>query len=237
MSMRLKSLLLLSVFALAALALAQGVSLKRQVKEGDTHSYRMSLSFSMWGEEALYTSVLTEKVIKVEPNGTYAVETTQTDYKAKFGEEEMTLSSEDLPKATRVLTPAGEIVQLQGDLTNEAAYRLSNLDVFRPSDMSVSTGDTWKVELKANADTGTKATTIDYKVEAAEKVGDWDTLPVTFSYKETEGSDPATAEGKYWIRTSDGLVVKMEADWKNAPIPGANGAVNAKVSYLLEPPK
>lgn len=233
--MRFRPLFALIPVLVAALALAaQGINVRRVPKEGETHAYRMNIAFSMFGTDASYNSLLTEKVLKVEADGSYAVETTQSEYTARFDSEEMPLPAEDLARSVRTLSPSGEVLKLQAEITNDSAYRLSNLDVFRPSDKPVNVGDTWKVELKPNVEQGTKAATADYKVEAAEKVGDADTLQISFTYKETEGTEPASAEGKFWIRTSDAVIAKMDAEWKNAPIAGAQGAVTAKVSYLLE---
>lgn len=217
--------------AAGAAVLAQEISLAWSPKQGDALTYALKMEFSLFGDIAIYTSKVTEKVVEAAPDK-FVIETTQTDYKVTVFGEEGTVNDKDMPKAQTVFSLSGDVLELRGDLVNDAAYRMANLTAIRRPEKAVKVGDTWVREIKGDLKTGVLGAKANYKVEAEEKVKEVDALVTSFEYLEVEGADPARSNGKVWFAKQGGRVLKVEATWTSAPIPGAPAPVNG--SYLLE---
>jgi hypothetical protein len=95
-------------------------------------------------------------------------------------------------------------------------------------------GDDWSVDLAVDAKSRPVAIKAEYKVEAQEKVGSFDTFKVKTVVKETTGAEPASADGFIWVNIADGSMVKYEATWNNPPFAGLPGQLTAKVSIVRE---
>lgn len=218
----------LTVAALAALSLAQSVSLKRVAKEGDVAKYKMRAEVDIQGMSATVSLNMNEKILKIADNGDITTESSQTDLKVKLGDQDVDAPQNDAPQVT-VSKATGEVVELKGDMVDGTAYRMAAMSSFYMPGKDVAVGDSWETKIAKNDKLGIVAATAKYKIEKTEKVGDFDAVQITFEYKETEGNEPASASGKIWISTKDGSMVKLDGEWKNAPFPGAPMPINAKV--------
>lgn len=218
---------------MSALVIAQDVSLAWAPKAGESHTYHLALEFSLFGDTATYASKVHEKVTEVGADR-YTVETTQTDYKVSVFGEEGTVNDKDMPKSQTVFSMSGDVLEIRGDLVNDAVYRMANLTAIRRPDKPVKVGDTWAREVKGDLKTGTLSAKVTYKAEAEEKVGDKDALAVSFDYTETEGADPARSVGKVWFAKDGGLMLKVDTTWSSAPIPGSQTPVTGTMKLDLE---
>ena len=224
--------LMIAALSMAAIAIDDAISLKRAAKAGDVAKYRLKADVELQGMEANFTTLITEKVSKVESNGNYVLESTQSDGKVSFSGQEM-----DVPGSVQTFTykPNGEVVEIKAENVDASVYRTAILTSFIFADKAVKVGDDWTFEIKKDEKTGTVPAKQTYKVEAEEKVGDVDTFKVKFSTKETEGGDSAAScEGTAWISKKDSTLVKSEGVWKNVPFPGAPGPINAKYTMARE---
>jgi hypothetical protein len=213
----------------AAMALAQGGStLQRVVKVGDTMRYRLKAEIELAGEQAVFSALVTERVVRVDPGGDYVVESIQADGKVGFAGQEFEAPPSPPSSTTYRLT--GEVVQIRGEMNDENAYRIANLSLVRTPGKSVGVGDTWSHKVAADAKTGGVPIEANYRIEGEEKIGQWDTLKIKMSVRETEGSEPASNEALVWMSKTDGSMVKLESKWTNAPIPGAPGPVNGQIT-------
>ena len=218
---------------MSALVFAQDASLAWAPKAGETHTYALHIEFSLFGDTAVYTSKVQEKVTEASGDR-YTVETSQTDYKVSVFGEEGTVNDKDMPKAQTVFASNGDVLEVRGDLVNDAVYRMANLTAIRRPDKPVKVGDTWTREAKGDLKTGALSSKVNYKVEAEEKVGERDALAVSFDYTETEGTDPARSVGKVWFEKTGGLVLKVETTWSSAPIPGSQNPITGTMKLELE---
>jgi len=214
--------------ALALLAAAQDVNLGWKPKLGDTQTFTLRMEFTLFGDVAVYTAKVHEKVIEATADKV-VVDTTQSDYKVMLFGDEGTVSDKDLPKAQTVFALNGDVLEVRGDLVNDATYRMANLTAVRRPDKNVKVGDTWEREIKSDTKTGVLAAKATYKAEGEEKLNSVDALIVSFEYGETEGSDPAKSVGKLWFAKNDGRLLKSEATWSSAPVPGAPSPLNGTV--------
>jgi hypothetical protein len=224
--------LFVAALSVAALAVQDGISLKRQAKAGESVKYRLKADVEIQGMEANFSALVVEKVTKVESNGNIVLESVQSEGKVSFSGQEM-----DVPGATQtyIYKPNGEVLEIKAEAVDSSVYRTANLTAFIVSDKPVKVGDEWTTEIKKDEKTGAMAAKGTYKVEADEKIGDLECLKVKYSTKETEGGEAAaTCEGFAWINKKDGSLVKSEGAWKNVPFPGAPGPINAKFTMVRE---
>jgi len=230
MKKRIHSIGVLAIIALSAVAMAavDGFSIARKPKEGDTHKYKMTADVDISGLPISVKGLLSEKVTKVEADGSFTQEETQIELKAVINGAEQDIPSSG--SSTMVYLPSGEIKSIAGDEGKAESYRMANLALVYNPGKALNVGDTWSYEIKANKDTGAVAAKADYKLLGEEKVGTVDTLKIQATVKETAGDAPASSDGTVWISKEDGSAIKSDAKWVNAPFPGAQGQlINATV--------
>jgi len=225
--------LFVAALSVAALAVQDSVNLKRAVKEGDTAKYRLKGTVDFQGQDIVMTMLITEKVTKVESNGNYTVESTESEGKVDFGGDQQDIPGETM---STIYKATGEVVDVKTDADKKpSAIRLANLQSFVVQDKAVKVGDEWATEVKKDAASGAFALKGTYKVEAQEKVGEIDCYKVKFSAKEAEGGDAAASvDGYSWVNIKTGLSEKTEGATKNAPYPSAPFPVNLKFSMTHE---
>jgi len=225
---------LVAALGLIALVFATPFTLKRQPKTGDTIKYRFAMIFNVNGVDVTYTSLLTDRVTSVDPSGNYTVQTTQTEFKATLGDQDAPMKSTDVQPTYTTYSPSGAILQIRGQQP-ENAYRVANLGAVHLPDKPVNIGDTWSASVQPDASTGTVALAATYNVIGPQEIGPYGAVAVKLSYKEATASNPAMSDGTVWINPADGTVVKMDVDWKNAPVLGLTTHVNAHLNYTREP--
>jgi hypothetical protein len=230
MNRRIHSIGVLAVIALSAVAMAavDGFSVARKPKEGDTHKYRMTADVDLGGVPITVKGLLSEKVTKVETDGSFTQEETQIELKATVAGQETDIPSSG--SSTMIYLPTGEVKSIAGDEGKAESYRMANLGIIYDPGKPLNVGDAWSFDIKANKDTGAVDAKADFKLLGEEKVGDVDTLKIKATVKETSGATPASSDGTVWISKADGSLIKSEAKWVNAPFPGAQGQlINATV--------
>ena len=143
--------------------MAQDVSLAWKPKQGDTQTFALRMEFTLFGDVAVYTAKVHEKAAEVSADK-IVVETTQSDYKVTLFGDEGAVSDRDLPKSQTVFAPNGDVLEVRGDLVNDATYRMANLSAVRRPEKPVKVGDTWEREVKSDVKTGVLAAMATYKV-------------------------------------------------------------------------
>lgn len=235
MKMKLSMLGIIAVVAISATALAitDGFRISRKPKEGETIKYRMTADVDFGGMAIKAKFLVAEKVTKVEADGTYKVEQNRLEGKVDVNGQE-----QDAPgggASTTTYAANGEVKEVTGDNTTGDTYRMANLGVLIDPAKDLAINDTWTYEGKADKKTGAVAVKGEFKLLGEEKIGEWDTLKVKATLKETEGTDPASSDGTIWINKADGTAVQMESKWVNFPFPGAPAPINATVKMVREP--
>ncbi len=236
MKTKLQMIGLMAVAASTALGVVvDGLTVSRKPKEGESARYKMQADVDFGGMALKAKFVVSEKVTKVEADGTYKVEQAQLE-----GKIDMNGQEQDLPSgnpSTTVYAKDGTVKEITGDQTTADTYRMANLGVVFDPGKPLNVGDTWSYDFKKDAKTGAVAAKGTYKLLAEEKVGSFDTLKIQVNVKESEGTDPAANDGTVWISKTDGSVVKMDQKWTNAPFPGAPAPINATVKMDREEAK
>lgn len=226
-------LALSALLAIGAVALAgQEFTLKRVAKVGDVIKMKMSVDAEFAGTPIKVTATSIDKVIKIDENGNITTESTQTNMKIKFGDQEFDQES-DSPRVY-VSKPNGEIVEIKGDGVDNGYWRMANMNVFRMPDKPVKVGDKWTFEIAKDSKTGAVAAKHEYEVLGVEKVGRFECLKIKNTFKETEGSEPASSTATLWVDLVDGSLVKAEASQNKVPIPEAPAPMDMKITLERE---
>ncbi len=224
------------LIAAAALSLAASArlddptfTLKRVAKVGDTITYKLTVDAEFGGQKINVTAKTVDKVVKADDKE-IQVESKQEETKIKFGDQEMDAPSEGA--STTSYDARGLITDIKGENADSNAYRMANLTLVATPEKAVKKGDKWSHEFKGDDKKGSRAAKADYEVLDTEKVGGLDTVKVKWTYKETEGTEPASSEGTIWLHATDFSIVKVVGSLKGAPIPGAPAPMD--LTYTLE---
>lgn len=200
--------------ALAAVGQTQdSVELKRVPKKGEEAIYQTVLDVELQGQKITLFSTLNEKVLLMQENGNYIVETkySNTHRSTKDTDTEFTVEPDIMTYAA-----SGEIVAIRSKATS-SLYRGANLLGIYLPDGPVKKDDVWKKQIKGDAKLGTVDLTVEFKVVGREKVGSFDCLIVNGTTKELSGKDPASTEQILWLNVADATLVKRTVTFKNLP--------------------
>lgn len=206
----------------------QSYTLKFNGKEGDVMKYKLVIELDFGGQAVVATGSSTNKITKIEADGTRSIESTSGDLNVKFGEQEMTMPG--LPPVTTVHKANGELVEVKGDGADADAYRRARLQSFVNPDKAVKVGDKWSFEQKSSKFNGVGAGKTEVEVLAVEKVGDHETLKLKITFKENGSDSALEATGTLWISTKDGELVKSVMNVKNYPVAGAPMPIEGKIT-------
>lgn len=203
------------IFALAAMAMGQGYKLARTPKLGQELKYRLFAEFELVSTTATMTALITEKVVALDINGNFTVESRQLEGKQKIGSQEQALR--DTAGEMAVYTARGEVVEIKGKDNAGVKARLSRLNSIVAPDREIKVGDGWSHTYLGSPMSGGIGGKAAYKALALEKVGERNALVVQFDYKETTGAMKAESTGKAWLDVETGELLKLDAQWKNVP--------------------
>jgi hypothetical protein len=196
---------------------AETYTLRWTPKAGDKLAYTTEASMQLNGAPSLIKSKSTEQVLKVDPDGTYSVQSSDQGSVIFSGQEF------PMPSTIKVTLyrPNGEIVSISGDQVDPTSYRAANLTILKRPDAPVAIGDTWTEDLKADPKSGAVEVKVLYKLDSIEKVGDTDALKIIATAQEAEGAEAGSVSAIYWISKADGSLVKYSGKWANVTFSGA----------------
>lgn len=220
----------IAMLSVAAVAFAaQGILIKRTPKEGDVLKYRLKAEIEIAGTNATFGGLVTEKVLKVAADGTYEIESSQSEAKVVLGGQEMEVP--DQGATVTAFKPGGEVVEIRGNDANANNYRMANLNnLFEPTS-EVKPGDTWTREIKGDTKTGAVDATAKFKFVGEEKVGSKDALKIEANFAE-KGGDGAKSDYTIWLDKADFTMLKMSAKWINVPMAAAPAPLNGSVEIV-----
>lgn len=224
----------IAALSLTAMAIQEGIVLKRTSKVGDTAKYRMKAEMDFGGQAATFSGLITEKVTKVADDGQYTVQSTTSEGKVTMNGSEIPGAGDTAETTSTTFKPNGEVVTIISEQSDPNMYRMGNLESLRFPDTALKVGSTWEVNVKKD-DKGSVEAKGTYQVLAREKVGTWDCFKIHGTFKESTGADGAGVDATYWVNVADGAMVKLSGTFTNAPFPGAPAAIpSAKVEMNRE---
>jgi len=206
--------LLIFIAILGACVQAQeNVALKRVPKRNEETVYQTVLEVEMQGQKITLFSTLNEKILTVQANGSYTVETRYSNTHRSTNDTDTEFAVEP---DVMTFAPTGEIVAIRSKAT-PALYRGANLMGIYLPEAPVSKDGGWKKLVKGDPKLGTVDLSAEYKVVGFEKVGSFDCIIVNGTIKELTGQTPASAEQTIWLSTADATLVKRTVTLKNLP--------------------
>lgn len=197
-------------------ALADTFSLQRQAKVGDELTYRFTASFQLGSDKIEISGETLDRVTAVSEDGTITYRSTQRGLTVRTPDAEQKIEEESVTEmvigADRVLKSMGSAVE--GDTSS---IRLGMLATIRRPDQPVKVGDKWSATIPPLVK-DISPVQASYEILGTEKIGDWETVKIKLSARETEGDVKASSEGTVWISIADGSSVREQYTIKNAPI-------------------
>jgi hypothetical protein len=190
-------------------------------KAGDASDYKENVSLTISGQSVTIDTALHQVIDSVTADGGLQITQTESGTVVKVAGQ-VAPAPEAKPQVLSFL-PDGELKEAKVDGADGNWYRLFNLSVFIHPDTAVKIGDSWTKVLPANKTTGAVPFKAVYTLVGKEKVGNWNTLKVTYKINETDTDSPASGEGTLWINADDSQLVKQETKFSNAQFPGGAG--------------
>ena len=220
-----------AVLAAASFALAtDGSTLQRTPKVGDVAKYAVTVNVDTQEGRVTINMLDTRTVTDVQSNGDYTEEANDTGGSRVMGAQKLAVPD---AKITTSYHANGQAFKITGDGVDAKAYRIEALNDFYSPGKSVKPGEKWTFVSKADPTVGTRNVTMNYTVEAEEKVGTHDTYRISYTGTE-DGDSPGSVSGKVWVDVASGEIVKADLALKSAPIPQADAPYDLTVSVLRQ---
>lgn len=220
--MRAARALLLFALATASVAAEEpSYDLLWKPKPKDALDYKLTLVIDVQEYRFNFESDLLMKVLKVDENGDYELETSTKNSKISFqGEEEMVPEENDptiekySSKGERLSQPDKKDdsgADEEDEDANPIGKVLSEVTNFIAPEKPVKKGDKWVRDVKGDEKAKVEAAKLEYEVVGKEREGDFEVIRVDYKYKQTEAREPVTAEGTFRIKKDDFSLVSFEA--------------------------
>lgn len=223
---RTRSFLVIASLAMMSLAWTQEYTLKINVKEGDTYKYKMTMDIDFSGQQVVFSATLINKVIKVDSEGNYTMESSQEEAVVKFGDQEMPAPPGPAVKAT--YRPNGALLKLESE-SNPTSGNFTNITF---PDKPIKVGDKWEHEFQPSKDS--PKIKFEYEAVAVEKINDTETVKIKLKGKSIDEKESSTSfDGHAWIDPKTGMMVRTVMTIKGLPAEGAPAPIDGTLRMEL----
>lgn len=222
----------LMLLASVAFATQDGVVLKYKPKKGDVTKLQVKGSLQFGGMDITVVLHTQTTVKEVNEDGSYTMEEKTLGGTANLGGQEIPI--EETPGSTTVHNADGGLKEIRGDDIGPEAYRLAALNDPALPKTALKVGSKWDSESKADTEKGTVDVKRSFEVIGEETIDGVETIIIKGKVAETQGSEPASIEGKTWLAKSDGQLVKAEHKYANVPMKGAPGPISGNFTITRE---
>lgn len=181
----------------------------------DKLQYRLVMDLDMSGEAIRFESNVHMRVVKLEANGDYTIETAVRNTTARAGKRSQILPDEKPTAET--FNVKGEKVSESKPVDDEVNPMDGILDRITEVGLPgrpVKKNDTWTKDLKGDPKRQIRPATMRYRLIDQERVGRFDAIRVSFSYREV-AVRPVEADGSFLLDAKDSSLVGMEANVRN----------------------
>jgi hypothetical protein len=207
----------------------QEYSLAYQPKEGSSMTYKLTGDMDLQGVQAQMTSTVVQKVLKVDTDGTYSVQSNTTGGQVQFSGQLMKIP---LNQSVTTYKANGDILSVTGDQIDPSNLRAEMLTMLRRPDGKVKIGDSWQLEVKADAAAKSPSLHGSFKFVGEELVGTIPTLKVEAKVTEGDIANGGNTDTTYWLSKDDGSYVKYECHYVNMPFAGAPAPMSGSLSMM-----
>lgn len=211
-------------------ALAQEYTLKMNVKEGEVYKYKMTMDIDFGGQAVVFSSTLINKVVKVESDGNFVMESSTENAVVKFGDQEMPGPASPPVKVT--FKPNGQVVRYESD--DSGGQSMNSLFSSTYPDKPVKIGDKW--DLETSMGENMPKIKVEYTAVGTEKINDTETLKVKVvgqTVGAKEGENNMSYDGHFWIDLKTGMTIRSELKIKGLPAQGAPMPIDGTLKMEL----
>lgn len=198
-----------------AVAAAQGITLLARPKVGDVQVQRIGISIADGADRVEFSVKATLRVARVNRDGSYLIQSTESEGKAVFGGETTELADQP-DKAETVMRANGEVADYRDRRMSDEEVRINNATMIVAPNGPIRTGDVWTREIKKGRN-APRPLLLSYEAIGTASVGGFECVKIRLAAKETAGEDPIELTGSAWVATKDAGLARMDAEVKNAP--------------------
>jgi hypothetical protein len=178
------------------------------------------------GEAKLESKIL-QKVLKVDPDGTYSMQSNTLAGTLEVSGEKL-----DMPKnsSVAVYKPTGEVVSISGDRVDQTIMRSQNLTMLKRPENMVKRGDTWTLTIKSDPASKSPSVQGTFTFDGEETIGSYQTLKVRSQVSEGDVPNPGSVIATFWVNKTDGSLVKEECKYTSMTFPGATAPLSGTLA-------
>ncbi|MEN3002323.1 MAG: hypothetical protein ABDI19_10865 [Armatimonadota bacterium] len=186
--------------------------LRLQLKAGDTLRYAFEMNLSAQGQTVEMSLITTQKVLKVQKDGSFVIRTQMESGTYKMNG--MSMPAPSTPPQTDTFRPNGQRVR-----TRRFASPLEGVMEMHYPDQPVKIGSRWKQLQRAPDGSAIEA---EYEVVKRERVRQHDTLKIAVTVRDvTNTASPyVIMSGHQWVDLRTGMPVRVEGQFHQVRIPG-----------------
>ncbi|HRF59905.1 MAG TPA: hypothetical protein PLH94_08335 [Fimbriimonadaceae bacterium] len=224
-----------AILVLPASALLQGVKIAWNPKAGSTSKFMMNVDAEGdFGQGAMKIKVSMKVANKVKSvsDKEIVIESTMSDMKIKMGDDGQEMadpSGQGDQTTTNTYSRNGALVSTKSAAGMDNP-RMEQMSSFLYPDKEIAIGGSWDRDLAKDDKKGTPSAKGSYTLVGEDKLGKWTAYKVTWTYKETSGDRPSSAEGTAWLDKETGEVIKLEAKMKDVVFQEGIPPMNANVT-------
>lgn len=200
-------------------------TLRVNVKEGEVYKYKLTMDIDFGGQLVVFSATIVNKVLKVDSEGNYTMESAQENGMVKFGDQEMPAPASPATKIT--YRPNGSVLKVEGE-GDRMAGTFGN---YHFPDKPVKVGDKWEQEVKPSEQAPKIKST--YEVVGTEKIGDYETVKIKVSGKSDNETQPMSFDGHVWVDIKTGMAVRTVMTIKGLPAEGAPMPIDGTLKMEL----
>ncbi|GBC94117.1 hypothetical protein HRbin15_02625 [bacterium HR15] len=185
--------------------------LRFQPKVGDTMRYFFEMNASAQGQSVQMTAFLTQKVLKVQPNGLLTIETRIDSGTMKMNGASMAMPS--MPPFVRTYRPNGQSVQ-----AGRTANPIGEITEVGYPNKPIKIGDTWS---DRQATRNGSALEAQFQLVGKERVRNRETLKIAVTIRDvSDPNNPVTMmSGHQWVDLNNGVPVKVDMQFHQVRTP------------------
>lgn len=226
-----------AILVLPATALIQSAKIAWNPKVGSTSKFTMNVDAEGdFGQGAMKIKVSMKVANKVKTvtDKEIVIESTMSDMKIKMGDDGQEMAD---PSGQGDQTTTNTYARNGALLSTKSASgmdnpRMEQMSSFLYPDKELAPGTSWEREIPKDDKKGTPSAKGSYTFVGEEKVGKWAAYKVTWSYKETSGDKPSSAEGTAWLDKETGEMLKMDSKMKDVVFQEGIPPMNATVTMM-----
>lgn len=203
--------------------------LRLQLKAGDTMRYALEMNLSAQGQTMEVAAITTQKVLKVQKDGSFVIRTQMESGTYKLNG--MSMPAPSMPPQTDTFRPNGQRVRAR-----RLASPLEGFMETRYPDQPVKIGFRWNDRQKAPDGSTIEA---EYEVVKRERVQQRDTLKIAVTVRDvTNTASPyVIMSGHQWVDLRTGMPVRVEAQFHQVRLPmGGTTALQGTLRMRLLSP-